>query len=100
MNLTAAAFVTVGTLFDVGVWYSVKDLKIYDDDEEVVNDDKKNQQMKVLHNGKQESPQVVANNVIKDSIQKDEMEHLLNKQNGHKENNRQDEFRDVQESKS
>lgn len=34
MNLTAAAFVAVGVLFDVGVWYYVRDLKIYDDNED------------------------------------------------------------------
>jgi hypothetical protein len=27
-----AGFLTVGTLLDIGVWYNVKDLKIYDDD--------------------------------------------------------------------
>lgn len=31
MNFTAATFVLIGTLFDAGVWYSVKDLKIFDD---------------------------------------------------------------------
>ena len=28
----AAAFVTLGSFFDIGVWYYVKDLKIFDDD--------------------------------------------------------------------
>lgn len=32
MNTIAAAFIAVGALFDVGVWYHVKDLKIYDDE--------------------------------------------------------------------
>ncbi|GAB0096936.1 Solute carrier organic anion transporter family member [Sergentomyia squamirostris] len=32
MNFTAAVFVIIGTLFDCGVWYYVKDLKIFDDD--------------------------------------------------------------------
>lgn len=32
MNLIAAAFVAVGVFFDMGVWYYVKDLKIFDDD--------------------------------------------------------------------
>lgn len=32
MNTIAAAFIAVGALFDVGVWYHVKDLKIFDDD--------------------------------------------------------------------
>lgn len=32
LNLTAAVFVAVGTLFDVGVWYYVKDLKIFDEE--------------------------------------------------------------------
>ncbi|XP_055606814.1 solute carrier organic anion transporter family member 74D [Uranotaenia lowii] len=32
LNFTAAAFVLVGTLVDCGVWYYVKDLKIFDDE--------------------------------------------------------------------
>lgn len=32
MNFTAAVFVIIGTLFDCGVWYYVKDLKIFDDE--------------------------------------------------------------------
>uniref|UniRef100_A0A1B0CFB6 Kazal-like domain-containing protein n=1 Tax=Lutzomyia longipalpis TaxID=7200 RepID=A0A1B0CFB6_LUTLO len=32
MNFTAAGFVIIGTLFDAGVWYYVKDLKIFDDE--------------------------------------------------------------------
>ncbi|KAK9758932.1 Kazal-type serine protease inhibitor domain [Popillia japonica] len=32
LNFTAAAFVTVGTLFDIGVWYFVKGLKIFDEE--------------------------------------------------------------------
>lgn len=32
MNYIAASFVFIGTLFDLGVWYFVKDLKIFDDD--------------------------------------------------------------------
>lgn len=32
MNYIAAAFVTVGVLFDAGVWRYVKDLKIFDDE--------------------------------------------------------------------
>ncbi|XP_011500420.1 PREDICTED: solute carrier organic anion transporter family member 5A1 [Ceratosolen solmsi marchali] len=35
MNFTAASFVTVGTLFDVGVWYYVKDVKIFDEEVEL-----------------------------------------------------------------
>lgn len=31
MNLYASLFVLVGTLFDVGVWYYVKGLKIFDE---------------------------------------------------------------------
>lgn len=34
MNFTAAAFVTIGTLFDIGVWYFVKELKIFDEEVE------------------------------------------------------------------
>lgn len=29
------AFVTIGTLFDVGVWYFVKDVKIFDEEIEL-----------------------------------------------------------------
>lgn len=32
MNFTAAAFVAIGTVFDAGVWYFVKDMKIFDED--------------------------------------------------------------------
>ena len=32
MNFTAAAFVCIGTFFDMGVWYYVKGLKIFDED--------------------------------------------------------------------
>lgn len=32
MNFIAAACVAVGTLFDGGVWYYVKDLKIFDEE--------------------------------------------------------------------
>lgn len=32
LNITAAIFVFIGTLFDAGVWYYVKDLKIFDDE--------------------------------------------------------------------
>lgn len=32
MNFIAAGFVTIGVLFDAGVWYYVKDLKIFDDE--------------------------------------------------------------------
>lgn len=32
MNFIAAGFVSVGVLFDAGVWYYVKDLKIFDDE--------------------------------------------------------------------
>lgn len=31
MNFTAATFVLIGTLFDAGVWYFVKGLKIFDE---------------------------------------------------------------------
>ena len=30
MNFIAAGFVVIGTIFDAGVWYYVKDLKIFD----------------------------------------------------------------------
>lgn len=32
MNFFAAGFVMVGTICDLGVWYYVKDLKIFDDE--------------------------------------------------------------------
>lgn len=44
MNYIAAAFVTVGVLFDAGVWCCVKNLKIFDDETkeiEIVPIDKK-----------------------------------------------------------
>lgn len=34
LNFTAAFFVALGTIVDVGVWYYVKDLKIFDDEDE------------------------------------------------------------------
>lgn len=34
MNFTAATFVTIGTFFDIGVWYFVKGLKIFDEEVE------------------------------------------------------------------
>jgi hypothetical protein len=34
LNLTAAFFVTLGTIVDIGVWYYVKDLKIFDEEDE------------------------------------------------------------------
>ncbi|XP_058794443.1 solute carrier organic anion transporter family member 74D isoform X2 [Phymastichus coffea] len=37
LNFTAASFVTLGTLFDVGVWYYVKDVKIFDEEVELEN---------------------------------------------------------------
>ncbi|KAG7205509.1 hypothetical protein KM043_007490 [Ampulex compressa] len=35
LNFTAASFVTIGTIFDIGVWYYVKDLKIFDEEIEL-----------------------------------------------------------------
>lgn len=32
MNFIAAGFVMVGVIFDAGVWYYVKDLKIFDEE--------------------------------------------------------------------
>jgi solute carrier organic anion transporter family, member 5A len=32
MNYIAAAFITMGVLFDAGVWRYVKDLKIFDEE--------------------------------------------------------------------
>lgn len=43
LNLFASLFVTLGTLFDVVVWYYVKDLKIFDEkvkDQELVEVEK------------------------------------------------------------
>lgn len=34
LNIISASIITFGVLFDVGVWYYVKDLKIFDDDDE------------------------------------------------------------------
>lgn len=33
--LVVSGFVTIGTLFDVGVWYYVKDVKIFDEEIEL-----------------------------------------------------------------
>lgn len=49
MNYIASAFVTVGVLFDAGVWFYVKDLKIFDEktktkEIEIVALDKKQQE--------------------------------------------------------
>ncbi|KAG8273909.1 hypothetical protein J6590_011455 [Homalodisca vitripennis] len=35
LNFTATGFVTIGTVFDAGVWYYVKDLKIFDEEVEM-----------------------------------------------------------------
>lgn len=35
----AACFIALGTVFDVGVWYHVKDLKVYDDDDDDETDE-------------------------------------------------------------
>ncbi|XP_035719579.1 solute carrier organic anion transporter family member 74D-like [Vespa mandarinia] len=35
LNFTAASFVIIGTLFDIGVWYYVKDVKIFDEEIEL-----------------------------------------------------------------
>ena len=32
--MTAAAFVLIGTIWDIGTWYYSKDVKIFDDEEE------------------------------------------------------------------
>lgn len=37
LNIVASAFVTLGSLFDIGVWYYVKNLSIFD--EEKPNED-------------------------------------------------------------
>lgn len=34
LNFVAAFFVALGTIVDVGVWYFVKDLKLFDDEDE------------------------------------------------------------------
>ncbi|XP_034248496.1 solute carrier organic anion transporter family member 74D [Thrips palmi] len=36
LNLTSAGFVLVGTMFDAGVWYFVKNVQIFDDDVKAV----------------------------------------------------------------
>ncbi|CAL1679964.1 unnamed protein product [Lasius platythorax] len=37
LNFTAASFVTIGTVFDIGVWYFVKGVKIFDEEIELEN---------------------------------------------------------------
>lgn len=32
LNITASVFIAIGALFDLGVWYYVKDLKIFDEE--------------------------------------------------------------------
>lgn len=39
LNFTAGTFVLIGTLLDVGVWYLVKGLKIFDEEVEMELDD-------------------------------------------------------------
>lgn len=39
MNFTAATFVLIGTLFDAGVWFFVKGLKIFDEEIELELED-------------------------------------------------------------
>lgn len=34
LNIISASIITFGVLFDAGVWYYVKDLKIFDDDDD------------------------------------------------------------------
>ncbi|XP_054738862.1 solute carrier organic anion transporter family member 74D-like [Anastrepha obliqua] len=46
LNFTAAAFIFVGTVFDCGVWYLVKNLKIFDD--EIQENDKETKQEEEL----------------------------------------------------
>lgn len=40
LNIVASAFVTLGSLFDIGVWYYVDNLKIFDEEENNNNDNK------------------------------------------------------------
>lgn len=37
LNIVASAFVTLGALFDIGVWYYVKNLNIFDEENNVDN---------------------------------------------------------------
>lgn len=41
LNFTASGFLLGGTLLDIGVWYAVKDLQIYDKEDETGNTKKK-----------------------------------------------------------
>lgn len=34
LNMTAAGFVLIGTLWDIGTWYYSKDVKIFDENED------------------------------------------------------------------
>lgn len=50
VNLYASFFVAIGTIFDVGVWYFVKDLKIFDEkvkDNELVDVEKEEELLSV-----------------------------------------------------
>lgn len=39
LNMTAAGFVLIGTIFDVGTWYFSKDVQIFDEKEDELNID-------------------------------------------------------------
>lgn len=43
-NFTAAAFVFVGTCFDVGTWYYAKDVKVFDNEEKKEDEENENHQ--------------------------------------------------------
>lgn len=35
LNFTAAFFITLGTIVDLGVWHFVKDLKLFDEEDDI-----------------------------------------------------------------
>jgi solute carrier organic anion transporter family, member 5A len=39
LNMTAAGFVLIGTLWDIGTWYYSKDVEIFDKSDDNENDD-------------------------------------------------------------
>ncbi|XP_039275569.1 solute carrier organic anion transporter family member 74D [Nilaparvata lugens] len=47
LNVTSAVFVTIGTIFDGGVWFYVKDLKVFDNDEEEATKSEKEKSSKM-----------------------------------------------------
>ncbi|XP_065221762.1 solute carrier organic anion transporter family member 74D-like [Planococcus citri] len=46
MNFTSASFIAIGVLFDIGVWYLVKDIQIFDEEIQIKPTEKKSAEEK------------------------------------------------------